>query len=179
MRAKKRKIAGLDERGFTLMESLLSLVIVGIISLAFASVFLLALDGFSRIASRKETLANARYGVNRIAAELIAVQPSQILAISPTLFRFVDQGGNVTDFHSQSESGVVHLYRGADLLARNLTSFSLSYYDAAGNLLTDYSDPSALRRVRIDMTVKDMSGLRDMSVRGEVFPRNFYYSGFQ
>jgi hypothetical protein len=167
------------DSGFVLVESILSWTLLAIIGLTFAVLFTFGLECFIKIASRKEALSNARFAVNRITQELLPLPPSNLISISPTQISFKDPTGANTDFHSQIDSGATSLYRGMDLLAKNLSAFSFSYYDTDGNPINDYTNVAGVRRIQMDISVKDINSINNVSVRGEVYPRNFYYNNFQ
>ncbi len=168
------------ERGFTLIETLLGIVVMGIVMLAFASIARLSVDSYSLIVDRKEAMSQARYALNRITQELVSINPASITSISSTNLSFNDSVGNPTNFRSQTTSGVVQIFRGNDLLATNVSSFGFVYYDANNNLISD-GNLSNLRRIAVDMGVYagNGNGHGDMKMRGEVYPRNYYYSNFQ
>ena len=168
-----------SKRGFSLVESVLSCVVLAIIALTFASLFAYAIDSYEDLSARNESLDNARYSLNRISKELMYLQPSNIISISPSQLTFTDQTGTSTSFNTALSGGILNLYRGSDVLAQNLSSFSFAYYDATGALITDYSSPALLRRIQINISVKDTSGHNDVALTTEVYPRNFYYSNFQ
>ncbi len=166
------------QKGFTLIESLLGMVMMSIVILAFASIARLSVDSYSLIVARKEAMSQARYALNRITQELVSIDPAAITAIANTSISFNDSVGTPTNFRSQSTNGVLQIYRGTDLLANNVSSFSFTYYDAAGNVISD-GNISNLRRILVDMGVNSSNGYSDMKMRGEVYPRNYYYTNFQ
>ncbi len=168
-----------SQHGFSLVESVLSCVVLAIVALTFASLFAHAIDSYEDMNARSESLDNARYSLNRISKELMYIQPSNITAIAPGQLSFTDSTGLATSFNTASVGGVLNLYRGTDLLAQNLSSFGFAYYDATGALITDYSSPALVRRIQISISVKDTSGNNDVALTTEVYPRNFYYSNFQ
>jgi len=161
------------------VESALAWTLIGIIGITFALLFSFGLETSTKILSRKETLANARYATNRILQELIALKGSDLLSIAPARIDFVDRFGRATDFHTEVSGALFDLYRGPDLLAKNIKNLSFSFFDAGGSAISDFSQISEVRRIQLDLAVKDTNALGDVSVRGEVYPRNFYYNNFQ
>lgn len=166
------------QKGFTLVETVLGIVVMGIVMLAFASIARLSVDSYSLIVSRKEAMSQARYALNRITQELVSINPASITSIGSTNISFNDSVGSPTNFRSQTTNGVTQIFRGNDLLANNINSFSFVYYDANNNIITD-GNISNLRRIAIDMGVNSSNGYSDMKIRGEVYPRNYYYTNFQ
>lgn len=166
------------QKGFTLVETLLGIVVAGIVMLAFASIARVSVDSYSMIVSRKEALTQARFALNRITQELVSMSPAAITAIASTQISFNDSLGNSTNFRSQSSGGILQLYRGNDLLANNVSSFSLTYYDANNNVIND-GNVSNMRRIAVDIGVNSGNGNSDVKMRGEVYPKNYYYTNFQ
>jgi len=159
------------------VETLLGIVVMSIVILAFASIARLSVDSYSLIVARKEAMSQARYALNRITQELVSINPAAITSIGSTSLGFNDSAGNPTNFRSQSTNGVLQIYRGSDLLATNVSAFSFTYYDANGNPIND-GNISNMRRILVDIGV-NADGYSDMKMRGEVYPRNYYYTNFQ
>ncbi len=168
-----------NEKGFSFVELLMSLVVVGIISISFAYLFSTGVDSFALVSSRKEALSQGRYAINRMTQELLKVRSTDIQSISNTSFSFTDSSGQSTDFHSQVVNGETQLYRGNDLLATSLNGFTLTYYDTNGVVISDYQQLASLRRIRIDLNVRVDGNAGSVALMGEIYPRNFYYSNFQ
>lgn len=175
----KKKALQKNQKGFTFIELVLSLVVLGLISLTLATLLRTGIDTFSLIVSRKEALHNARLAVERVTREIIYLEAADILSISPTMIQFNDKNDISTDFHSVASGSLFQVYRGTNLLAENLSNFLFTYYDQAGGEITNFSDIASVRRIKVEMTVQTQNGFGDVKVRGDVYPRNFYYSNFQ
>jgi len=165
-------------RGFTLIETIMGIVVASIVILAFATIARYSIDSYSMIVARKEAMVQARFALNRITQELVSINPAAITAINSTSINFNDSVGNPTNFRSQTTNGIIQLFRGNDLLANNVSAFALTYYDANGNVILD-GNISNMRRILIDMGVNAINGNHDVRIQGEVYPRNYYYSNFQ
>ncbi|MBF0492398.1 MAG: type II secretion system protein [Deltaproteobacteria bacterium] len=167
-----------NQKGFGLLEITLGLVVVGIISLSFASLFGITIDQYSAITSRKEALSQARLAINRITEELLYIDSNALVSISSSNLSFIDTSGVATNFRTQTDAGILNLYRGNDLLAKNLSAFSLTYLDSLGAQIQD-GNVSNVRRIQINLGVNASNNHGDVKLRGEVYPRNFYYSNFK
>lgn len=166
------------QKGFTLVETILGIVVASLVILTFATIASYSVDSYSMIVARKEAMVQARNALNRMTQELVSINPAAITSIASTNITFNDSNGNSTNFRSQTTNGITQIYRGNDLLANNVSSFSLTYYDANGNPITD-GNISNMRRILIDMGVNAANGNSDVKIQGEVYPRNYYYSNFQ
>ena len=165
--------------GFTLVDAVLGWVVIGVIALTLAYLLQMAVDSFSMIASRKEALAATRYAADRMTRELLLIKSSDLLALSQTQIQFLDHTGAATDFHSAVVNGKIKLYRGVNLLADDLQSFTVKYFDASGIEITDYNNLAGVRRILLDLGVTSDNNYGTVSVRGEVYPRNFLYTNYQ
>ncbi len=166
------------QKGFGLLEITLGLVIVGIVSLSFASLFGITVDQYSSIVSRKEALSQARLAINRMTEELIYLDSESLVSISSSNISYIDTAGLATNFRTQSNGTSTDLYRGNDLLAKNISVFSLTYLDSTGEPVLD-GNVTSVRRIQISIGVHASNNHGDVKIRGEVYPRNFYYSNFQ
>ncbi|GEM_PF-2465589 len=169
----KRKSAG-----FTLVETILGIVVMSVVILAFASIARLSVDSYSLIVARKEAMNQARYALNRITQELVSINPANITSIASNNITFTDNYGYNTSFRSQTISGILQIYRGSDLLANNINNLAFTYLDANGNTILD-GNVANLRRIIVDLGVIASNGYSDVKMRGEVYPRNYYYTNFQ
>lgn len=168
-----------DIRGFTLVETVLSWIILGIIAFTIATMLGTGVEHFENMSSRKEALSSARLAIDRMRQELLQVKSEDLISLSVSNISFKDKSGNNTDFHVQSTAGELQLFRGGDLLAKGLAGFNLIYYDQAGNVMVDLSDPSQVRRIRIHVSVSSADGNASYVLNGEVYPRSMYYENFE
>lgn len=161
--------------GFTLIESLLAIVVIAALAVAVAHIMIEGLSTYSTIVERREALQGARLAVNMMSAELqaIADPATDIQGISAGQLTFrPPAGGQVTYSIAGGE-----LKRGDDILARGVTAGSGFAYFTAGGAAT--SDPSAVHRIHIAVEVEANSPSHGrVMIQSNVYLRNRYYDGF-
>lgn len=163
-------------KGFTLVELLLTIIVVAIIAGVSAQVLLRGIDTYSLVTSRRDALENARIGMDRMISEMLLVRSSDITGISPTRLDFTDSAGNPTNFKRHSYQGTIDLFRNNDFLAGQIALLNFTYYRSDG---TFASFPSDVRMIGVELTVQSVGGYGTVPLRTRVFPRNFMYNGFQ
>lgn len=100
---KRARLSGSQRNGFTILEVLLSLLILGIISLAFIRIFSVTLDATNRINSRNSLLHEAQ-----IAVQVIASRVKLAWYVFPDGTRIRINGGATTRNHlAKSNTWVV------------------------------------------------------------------------
>lgn len=157
-------------KGFTLVEIILAMTLLGITVVATSVLMGRGLDAYNLVNSRTVALDQANYALVRMEKEMTKV--SNINNAHSTLFAFVDSLGNSTDFHLDGTT----LFRGNDPLAHNVSSLTFTFYRDNGATTTA---PPQIRRIHIDMTVLADGGNGTIDLRTDVFPRIFIYDNFQ
>ncbi len=166
--------------GFTFVETLLVIIMIGILGGIAARVLLSGLDIYAFIVNRNNAFHNARVAMERMVDETLLIDSGDITYLGSTRFGFRDVDGISTDFRSRTMSrdgvSVPCIYRGDDFLAGNVVSLDFDYLKDDGS--TTIFSPW-VRRINIDFTVTALAGAGDVHLRTDVYPRNFMYSGFQ
>lgn len=157
-------------KGFTILELILSMTLMGILLAASGVLLGRGLDAYNLVSAHSDSVEQARYAMIRMEKEIETV--TNISNSQVTQFGFTDTLGAATDFHLNGTD----LMRGNDPLARNVTSLAFTYYKSDGSATN--ANPQ-VRRVQIDLTVQATGGAGTVHLRSEVFPRNFYYDTFQ
>lgn len=175
MQLRRRK-----ERGFTLLETLLAVLIVGIIASVAAEVLMVGLGIYKLIINRNNAFETARVGMDRMVDEIMLIDSTDISWLGDTKFGFWDIDGHSADFerHTVTQSGrtIPCIYRGDDYLAGNVIQLDFDYYRDNGST-TIWS--WLVRRINIEMTVQGPYSTGNIHLRTDVFPRAFMYSNFQ
>jgi len=163
-----------QSKGFTLIEIVITIVVLSILSGLAAVIILQGVRAYSDEDSRSEVHYQTRMAVERIARELRSMQScSSITVISnPTgSFSFIDINGATVNFNV---SGGV-LSRGTDSLATGITSTRpFSFTDSLGNnIITCASPTPELNIWYVDINVTAARGSQSLPIRTRVHPRNF------
>lgn len=168
------------KKGFTFIETVLTIVVVGIIAGVAAKVLVSGLDIYALIVNRNKAVQMARVAMDRMVGEMLLVRTADITAMTDLRFGFVDKGGASTDFKRTMAlvNGVwtLCLFRGNDFMVSNSSLLDFDYLRADG---TPAYSITEVRRINIDFTIQAAAMAGAVRLRTEVFPRYFMYSGFE
>ena len=165
----------MKKRGFTLIELVVVITIIGIIAGVVGFILFGAVDAWTFRLKRAGLLSDGRLAINRIVREVREVKDlTSVIAASSSQFRFIDTDD--TDItYSLNGSDLERTEDGtANTLAENVSSLSFTYYDFNGSTISTpavSSSATDIRRVLIDLTLtKDGE---DVYLESESVPRNF------
>lgn len=177
------------ERGFTLVELIMTMVLLGILGTVGANMISDSFTTTTMVNAGQASAAQARYALERLAREIREVKyvnagsSSGSYAIdtaswSPTHLAFTRTiaGADVT-VTIDSSGGSLRLGYSSpavtSTLAGNVGSFALSYLDLSGNATTDTSNSAnGIRFVLINLTLTDPVSGQSLSERTRVSLRN-------
>ncbi len=152
-------------KAFSLLEVLLVIVMIAILGTVLGPILSSAVQGFNIISSRREVLAEARAGMDRMVREIrLTPSASQIFNIGATNLHIQYPVG--TDITYSLSSG--NLLRNSDILIGNLASLAFTYYDQAGNVTGTAAN---VRSIDIQMTVNALD-TSTLTLQTRVFLRN-------
>lgn len=162
------------QKGFSLVETVLVIVVMAIIFAVTAELMIQSLTAYSLVTSRQDTLERSQLAMDRMVREIRLLGISSFQGpLNATTLTFRDSIGVTTSF---SLNGTT-LSRGNDLLASGVTGLTFGYLDKNGNTT---QSTSKVRRISIQMTVSPNNNQGSpLTLRSEVFPRNFSYASFQ
>lgn len=159
--------------GFTIIEFIVTVLIIGIIAGVGAPLIAEIADGWLLQTRRKEMSESARIAMERMIRETrrIANTTSVITANSGTL-QFIDIDNHDITFDVLTNT----LRRTADGtavdLADNIDSLSFIYYNASGaTITTPLVSPDTTNIKRIEITVTFSLGGTQLSVQSQAAPR--------
>lgn len=154
-------------RGFTLIEVILVVVLLGIVSLALTAAFVPTMQTSVIVDTRKDALQNARLGMERMLREVREAR-SITAGFTGTSLTFTN-AANTSITYSWSGTPQNPLQRGADSLACCVQSFTLTYLQKDGSAATL---PAQVWRIQADLQV--LVGSETVELRSEVNPKNIY-----
>lgn len=171
------------DKGFTLIEVLMSIVVIGIISAVAATLLLQGARSFQTIDSLKELTQQGTLALERISRELRLMactkagnacvpQATDITAMNPSEIRFVNADSIGRGF--RIDAGAIKLRQGSasgdpeDVLASGASSLTFEY------LKKDGSGAAAVTDVwTINVTLTLQSGPESLDFKASVHPRSF------
>ncbi|MCD6583159.1 MAG: type II secretion system protein [Candidatus Omnitrophica bacterium] len=178
------------KRGVTLVELIITIVIVGVLSLGVGWYFSKSIDIWNFLSFRTEILNQARLGVVRMGREIRQVkkptfEEETIEEATSTSFQFLEvtyEGDKRIRY--RYDEAAKNLFREEDfnmdedfqdtnesqLLLTGVENFQFTYLDREGNSTSVLGE---IYRIKINLEVKrDEESVR---IDYEVFPRNFKY----
>ena len=157
-----------EERGFTLIEMILVIILLAIIGAALSAAFLPGMQTYRAVDLRKEAIQNARTGMQRVLKDTREAQ--SFLACSPcnptNTLTFTNVLNSVITF-SWAGAAQNPLTRNGSLLASNVDDFTVTFYNQAGGVP---ADETVIWRVQVDLEVRLDDQI--VNLRSEIFPRN-------
>lgn len=161
----------MKKAGFSLVEMVLVIVVMGILASVAAIGFQPVLDSWVIAGSRAKLTNAATYALNRVIGEISEIRNRQsVFTANANTLEFDDADGNRITFSLSGGS----LLRNSAVLARGVQSFSLSYWDVNhATLASPQVSPLAtdLWRIRVQLTVQE--GSQQVALESQVHPRNF------
>jgi prepilin-type N-terminal cleavage/methylation domain-containing protein len=160
-----------NANGFTLIELVMTIVIVGIISGIAAMIIAQGVKSYSDEQGRSGVRYQARFAVERMVREVRLIRSCADIAgpsnPSATL-SFTDINGTAVLFNV----ALGNLNRGADRLATGITTAQpFRFLDKSGNTTTSCVSPNDIWFIEINVTA--LQGGETYSLRTRVHPRNF------
>lgn len=159
--------------GFTLVEIVITIVLIGILSGVAAMIILQGVKAYSDEQSRSDVHYQARLAVERIAREARLIRSCADINGRPvnnpsSALSFTDISGNAVTFSIAGGN----LSRGGDILAMGVNAQPFSFLDRNGALVTDCgAAPNDIWFIEIDVT--STQGGESLQMRTRVHPRNF------
>ncbi|MBN1793369.1 MAG: prepilin-type N-terminal cleavage/methylation domain-containing protein [Candidatus Omnitrophica bacterium] len=157
--------------GFTLIEIVMVIVVVGVISAAVIGLLTVSVDIWDFLSFREGEVSEARIALQRMIREThqIATVRSVIEAL-PTALAFDTVAGERVRYWVSGDS----LMRNNYAMTDNVNSLTLSYFDRSGNLIGNPVDGGAatdIWRIKVELII--VKGAKRETLIAGVHPRNF------
>ncbi|MBU2035149.1 MAG: prepilin-type N-terminal cleavage/methylation domain-containing protein [Candidatus Omnitrophota bacterium] len=160
-------------RGFTLIEAIMVIVIVGILAGGSSMYIKQVINLWSFQNFREEAVSQGRIALIRISREIRQIKdPYSVNAANQTVFSFVDYNNNTISY---SLSGTA-LNRNSNLLISGVNNLAFSYYDDNNQpVVSPTLAPYRTNIYRINIDFQVQSGGQTKNLKTQVWPRNFIY----
>lgn len=158
------------QTGFSLVEMVVSIVVLGILAAITAPVFSTSMRGYAESDAHLTTLSKARYATERIARELREVQYNAVTGN----FLFTAMGANNVSFTKQDLTTVTLNVAGANLnlryappnitapLTDELTALTLTYLNTNG---APGANATTVRAIDVSLTLTNRGVSHTQRVR--------------
>ncbi len=160
-----------SERGWTLIELVVVIVVTGILAVTTLPLFRAGIDSYIYTRAGKDILQSSRIGFKRMMAEMRMIEASlEIDWGTSTQIRFdLPSQSNITYRYQNGR-----LERDGEKLVNYVQGFVIRYYKEDGSEKSSpfWSD-SDVWRIQLEMEVGD--GDDNLVLRAQVSPRNIHY----
>ena len=159
----------LSERGVTLLELILVMVIMVVLAGAASSMIVYEMDIYTRITSRTEVLQNCQRVVHLMSREIRQIMsPDSISYASADSLRF----DNLNDDPISLNFTDNQVFRNGQPMVKSVDDFRFRYFDNFGDTLSNpVPNPEDIRTIVLSLETS-ING-QPFSVRAKVMPRNF------
>ena len=168
------------EKGFTLIELVITMVLIGIIAYIVAIALSTGIKAYFTTDFRKEALDQSRIAMERMTREIRNVRSSADVDVgsNASQFCFTDINGTRISFRYDGASNILRGEGGAgcpgaveNTLATNITSLLFEYVDNTGAVSGGGGFVTGTtRRIRITLTATKNN--ESVTLQSEVWPRN-------
>jgi prepilin-type N-terminal cleavage/methylation domain-containing protein len=161
--------------GFTLVELVIVITIVGIVALIIGTMLLGTIKAWTFKFNRNDILWDGRLALDRMTREIRAVKDTtSVTTATSSQLRFTDtQNKDIT--YSLSSTNLNRTENGtANLLAESVSALSFTYYNSSDTAIPSPTvSPSAtdIRRVRINLTLTKNG--ENVYLQSDASPKNF------
>lgn len=155
--------------GFTLLELVAAMVVMGIITGFVASMIFYQVDTYDVVTTRKQDVQATRFATHLMTRELREIAAAEsIFVVTADSIRFKNIQNEAITYARHGNQ----LYRNGDLLVDHLSTFTLSYIDGDGSRMTlPVDDRSEIRS--ISFVLDAGVGNHQTHLVTTVTPRNF------
>lgn len=161
-----------SERGFTLMELVVVMVVVGVLSVTIVPFIKVNIDSYIRVRNGKDAIQSTRIALNRMVEEIKRIpSPGDLIwgYSSSIRFRMPDGTRVAYRFEDATITRQVGLFSNHIILLRGVRAFNLTYFDDDGSSSSWAS--SSVRRIKIEINVG--TDQQNFTLSKQVTPRNF------
>ncbi|MCG2716572.1 MAG: prepilin-type N-terminal cleavage/methylation domain-containing protein [Candidatus Marinimicrobia bacterium] len=169
-----------NDKGFTLVEVIVSILIFGIISILLGRLIVTGANVYESIFNRKEIKDNLYLAQRKLNIDLFGLRDIQHISYADkTILRFINSSLDTIQYRYQSGK----LYRnqnsdGEHPIAQYLTdSTSFSYYTIQGSIISEdpLSSSSLLTIWLVRLDLYAAKGTQTMKIQTATFPQNLKY----
>jgi len=162
-------------RGFTLIELIIVISIVGVISGILGFVLLASVDAWTLKINRADMLWDGRLGMERMVRDIRQIRDLRgVITAGPSELRFIDANGDDITYRVNDAMLQRREDDHTNILAGWVSGLNFTYYDVNGNeidLPMVNPDETDIRRIRINLNLTKNG--KTLYLQSEVVPRNF------
>jgi len=159
------------QKGFTLIESIMVIAILGIVAALGVTLILSASDALSFLTIRSDMTQSADVAMSRMLNDIRRLKDNlSVNTANSSQFRFLDVDSADINYYINGNN----LMRNANILASNVSALTFTYYDQNGAQIpvptVGIGTATDIYRIKILLTFQ--SGPYTFNYQSEVRPRN-------
>jgi prepilin-type N-terminal cleavage/methylation domain-containing protein len=155
--------------GYSILELILVIVLIGIIAGILARMFLWGMDIFNFVSDRKDVVQTSRIGMKILSKDLRSLQSTDDI---------VSASSSELEFYNPDDEEIVFSYssgtvsRNSNSMIEDLSSFLFTYYEVDGDTIaTPVEDVSDIWKIKY--TLNATVGGNPVHMESSVIPRRF------
>jgi len=163
-----------NESGITLIELVLSIVLIGIIGIVAASAFMFSTQSVLTGNNVREATQVNRIAMDRMVREIRNVEDNtSVVAAGASTFTYVDTGGSNISF-TLAGTNLNRVSATTDTLAANVSGLTFTYLDNTGTPIgAPAVSPAATNIWWVQIALTVGTGSSAVQFRSRVHPRSF------
>ena len=155
--------------GYTMLELVMAIALLGIIAGVMAKMFVWGIDIFDFVSNRKDVLQTSRIGIEILVRDLRAIKSASDINSASS---------SQLDFYNLDDENVIFVYnsgvftRNSNNMIEGLSSFQFTYYDVSDAVISSpVADPSTIWKIKY--TLNATIDAKQFHLESTVVPRNF------
>ncbi len=154
--------------GFTLVECVIVILVVGVISSVLAVIILKGVGAFDSIVTRGSLMEEAEFSMEKMTREIRNIRSvAEIAEADSDRFRFIDVNGHDITYSTENSM----LVRNGKMVSGNLHFLGFSYFDSGGgSLIPPVENPGGIRAVEVELIFSRRRW--EVGIETRVRPRN-------
>jgi len=173
MKAINRFIRRRRSAGFTLLELVMVIVLLGIIAGASVPLMFEIVNGWQLSVTRNEMSESAKIGMDRMIREMRQISNrSGVITANSSVFQFIDVNGSDITFNLSGSNLMRTIGEVSNQLADNVAQLNFSYYDNEDSLIAVprvNPQDTDIRRIVVDLVFS--SAGTQLNIESGVSPR--------
>ena len=157
-----------NQAGYSLLEMITVIVLIGIVAGVMSKMFLWGVDIFNFVSARKDMLQSSRISMEILVKDLRSIKSANdIVSASSSQINFYDIDSEQIIYNFSGNT----LYRNANPMVVGLSSFQFSYQNASGGSLgSPVGSPSDIWKISFSLNAT-VDG-NPMHLESTITPRN-------
>ncbi len=158
-----------NQFGYTMLELVLAIALLGIIAGVMARMFIWGIDIYSFVSNRKDVLQTSRIGIEILVRDLRSIKSAGDINSA--------SNGQI-DFYNLDDENIIFTYnsgvfsRNSNTMIDGLSSFQFTYYDVDDDLISSpVADPATIWKIKY--TLYATIDAKTFHLESTVIPRNF------